>query len=587
MVPSAPNTVVKLLPSPPPPPSSLSLSSTSRKRQLPPQPQPQPSRPLSRATKSEKLRPTQPAPPNAPDIPPPYSPPIAQPMVPSPNAPRRPPPFSRARPIGAAILKDSSLPPPPSSPSLSSPFPAPPLLHSPPFPPPPLPPTSWPTPSQRLSMPPPPPPPIRSSSLPSPPSPPPPHPLMPPPPPMAEAGLRSEVKKFSPLVALVSVCGISPPPGIGSNYLRRLFLGAPGAFEPTIQSVMSSLSQGRVAQPWSNIFIAPEVIDIPCGGTGTRGTWTSAECTRTTIYSFSEFVSGEARRRWGVKTTADPYDRIILMLPQGTSCTESWGAIGCYPDFAGHDISSCPVVIDAMMAPTTFILDSLAHEMGHNLGLMHSKREGSTDEYGDETCLMGSGRGTCYNAPNMAFLRWAVPLMTLGSRQLPRGIWTPFVLPALASSFRNHLLIYPEWLTGPMGDPASGALYVSYRVPVGCDEGLDTAYAGGVQIHSYVNTGGSGWRNNTLYLGSSFLGQMWPSLGSVTSPRVISPPSLLLALRVVTRSPFTDSNPWVKLELCRYDKARETGTLLCSNGLDDDCDGLADQDDTDCDIPGE
>ncbi|GFR40654.1 hypothetical protein Agub_g1239, partial [Astrephomene gubernaculifera] len=70
------------------------------------------------------------------------------------------------------------------------------------------------------------------------------------------------------------------------------------------------------------------------------------------------------------------------------------------------------------------------HEMGHNLGLMHSNRVGSDDEYGDYTCAMGSLYG-CYNAPNNWRMGWGSPIPGghFNNSNMPKGTWMPYVLP--------------------------------------------------------------------------------------------------------------------------------------------------------------
>ena len=61
------------------------------------------------------------------------------------------------------------------------------------------------------------------------------------------------------------------------------------------------------------------------------------------------------------------------------------------------------------------------HELGHNLGNMHSSTY--SDEYGDCTCAMAACYGyRCYNAPQMWRLGWNKPLAVLSTAdQLPIG----------------------------------------------------------------------------------------------------------------------------------------------------------------------
>jgi hypothetical protein len=113
---------------------------------------------------------------------------------------------------------------------------------------------------------------------------------------------------------------------------------------------MASLSLGAVVVPTNRIFITPEVVDIPCSGTGPLDPWVSSRCDINSMYGWTSFVSRQVRQLWGVKTSAGMYDRIILVLPNGTSCAgTSWGIIGCDPPAFLRDISYCFTMLSSMV----------------------------------------------------------------------------------------------------------------------------------------------------------------------------------------------------------------------------------------------
>ncbi|KAG2500267.1 hypothetical protein HYH03_001845 [Edaphochlamys debaryana] len=189
---------------------------------------------------------------------------------------------------------------------------------------------------------------------------------------------------------------------------------------------------------------------------------------------------------------------------------------------------------------------------------------------------MGSG-ATCFNAAQMSILGWAAPVATISAASLPAGRWVTFEIPALSANPYNNLLVKPTWLPNLSSGPDARNLFVSYRAPVGCDKLISKAFLGMVELHSLILN----------FPESMPFANNITTLEAVVAPRTIWPAPAQrsldgwrLAVRFVEQGPLSASAPWARVAICRYDVTRETGR--CNNGLDDDCDGLTDLEDSDC-----
>lgn len=115
----------------------------------------------------------------------------------------------------------------------------------------------------------------------------------------------------------------------------------------------------------------------------------------------------------------------VLVLGPGNGCPRgvSRANQACLewpgPCYAYINRNWLPGGADAMLA-------SILHELSHNVGLMHSQRAGSANEYGDASCIMGMApRLTCMNAAQAWALGWATPQLRLTSQSMPFGAWLP------------------------------------------------------------------------------------------------------------------------------------------------------------------
>lgn len=59
----------------------------------------------------------------------------------------------------------------------------------------------------------------------------------------------------------------------------------------------------------------------------------------------------------------------------------------------------------------TYVPNLFLHEIGHNMGLDHSRTV--NDEYGDTTCVMGNQPNRCWNAAHRYTLGWSEPRLNL------------------------------------------------------------------------------------------------------------------------------------------------------------------------------
>ena len=123
------------------------------------------------------------------------------------------------------------------------------------------------------------------------------------------------------------------------------------------------------------------------------------------------------------------YNSRMLILPTNLNC--QWGGmgtVGCFGVSGGcHSWLNAP--------PQYLNLESMHHEIGHNLGAMHSKSYPNV-EYGDYSCIMGSWIGTRYfNAPQgwgMGFYKSLKEYTSSsptgeawGGAQAQQSIWVP------------------------------------------------------------------------------------------------------------------------------------------------------------------
>lgn len=299
------------------------------------------------------------------------------------------------------------------------------------------------------------------------------------------------------------------------------------------------------------------------------------------------------------------------------------------------------------------VLPAVIHELGHNLGLMHSRAPpgvaggkvvpsalggssrsapaaqspdvavgdvtGPAAEYGDSSCPMGSAGGVPpphFNAPQSWAAGWSVPLAVWDDTDLKPGVWRSIVLPPLHTQRASFLMLLPASWAGA----SSGAAYVwdeaaqvtiSVRGTSGIEGNLLAQYKGDVQVHRYDGSPDPGQCASTflvatldsnIYYPASALAPSSASLSSAAASKNIMWPSASdvstsgsgsttkttsvalryqLAVRVVSANAQTGAT---RVEVCRPTSMSqlESGRAACSDGLDNDCDGLVDRADPAC-----
>ncbi|KXZ43973.1 hypothetical protein GPECTOR_76g794 [Gonium pectorale] len=370
----------------------------------------------------------------------------------------------------------------------------------------------------------------------------------------------STALKLTPLAGSrirVRRAGISaPPPSPG---YRRLLRG---------ENYWSNCSQGlaKMTSAQQIVIEAP----IACAGNSAYGFFNSTDQCRTQeIYAWMNLAEDYARFNLGLNISNIKQRVAILPRQVDTFCPwaglASVGCAGtrCYAWINGGSATDLPVIF---------------HEMGHNLGLMHSNRNGSTDDYGDYTCTMGSA-SSCYNSVNTWKLGWTRSLLPggsdLNSTALSVGTTLTFQLPFQTRSFESVIRIYPDWAV-PAGSSSNlaalpvPAFYISLRNRALPFENLATSVfpSPRVLIHtSNITQDVSSFQRSTL--------QTLVAPGKNFS----APLPFGLVVRVLSISNTTGAS----VTICRADRTAESpNDESCFDGIDNDCDGLLDNDDPDC-----
>ncbi|GBF95823.1 hypothetical protein Rsub_08259 [Raphidocelis subcapitata] len=288
-------------------------------------------------------------------------------------------------------------------------------------------------------------------------------------------------------------------------------------------------------------------VPVPCAGKTPDGAaYNSSECP---FNEWSDVANDWVRKHTDINLDNWPFR--VYVVPKGEVC--GWGGmgyVGCYDD--------CRAWIngDLWDEPTTYF-----HEISHNFFLNHAGRWGNNG-YDDMSGAMGYCCDVrCHNAPHSHQLGWAGPIRTLHSDNWPAGQWNQYALPAAAREPRNFVRVWPDW--SKRG--AKNKLYVQYRRKILYDRELPPSKSGfGDRVMVYSAAADDPMPFTSWEAGIDE-GQQWREtrLGSGLVVRV---------------SKFR-GNVSAEVQLCHWNEEREAS---CGDGLDNDCDGLADGDDPDC-----
>ncbi|KAG2442822.1 hypothetical protein HXX76_002901 [Chlamydomonas incerta] len=212
-----------------------------------------------------------------------------------------------------------------------------------------------------------------------------------------------------------------------------------------------------------------------------------------------------------------------------------------------------------------------------------------TEPYGDPSDPMGpaepvnaAGNVVCPAAPQSYLTDWAAQIEELKGTPAAGEGFVPYEVPSMHTAETNFLRIAISQNSVQLAGSRrkrERAVFVSYRVasptPGGYDSGLPASLSGRVWVHEYNQTA------DGLPVDPNMPPVLLAML-EVAGPTFALPDAFgardALYIRFVSKS-----NTTATVELCRTMPAVESvddGT--CNDGLDNDCDDLADADDPDC-----
>ncbi|GIL65770.1 hypothetical protein Vafri_19462 [Volvox africanus] len=377
------------------------------------------------------------------------------------------------------------------------------------------------------------------------------------------------------VVYLISTCEHSA--SANPVKLRNLFFNGrdTGPDALTMQNIWKYCSQGMVTMN-SNTLAIYEV-KVPCTGSLKVGNNTIdykfigrayETCAVETLGIMVKVADDYVRNTLRVSLTDD--QQRILVLPNAIS--NNCGYAGA----AAMAITPGEVYITGAAAEN---LNIYVHEMSHSyFNLQHSMainmKTKEIDEYGDDSCLMG--RGTyCFNAPQLWKLNWVSPLPggDLNGTTLTIGRPRTFVLPSQNKNLRSYLRIDPTWVLPEDEDfsPSGGlssvpAFFISHR---SADSPFENVFpAASIMVYTFRGT-------------KQFYSIAYPNREAVIPSKWNYRAPMPYGLVVRVASIIAGGNATVVI--CRASGDMEyTDAESCSDGLDNDCDGRVDYEDSDC-----
>lgn len=239
-----------------------------------------------------------------------------------------------------------------------------------------------------------------------------------------------------------SICQGSNAMRFGTNWINSFLLENWSPTGITASSTLRACSKGKVfIDSQTTKVLTFRVSSDICSNPDFR--WNSCDLN---VWKYASRMKQIVLSMGGVDW--DSYSNHWFVMPQTMNCP-----------FAG----TAAIGADGLFMNGGYLnyIRGWAHEIGHNLGLLHSfgRVDGSWKEYGDRTSIMGQSNA-CFNMAERNILGWEKPSKIINSSDLVHGKWAEFTIRA-SDKFQNVGLQINTRHRGPSG--LNTSVYVEFR----------------------------------------------------------------------------------------------------------------------------
>ncbi|KAG1681350.1 hypothetical protein FOA52_007398 [Chlamydomonas sp. UWO 241] len=397
------------------------------------------------------------------------------------------------------------------------------------------------------------------------------------------AKTRRVVSDMSTLFYILDFCGLGGGAVASVEDFEAQLLDGDASLSDFVD--YCSIGQARLSRANSRAV----KISLPCNGTSrsTGRPWDATLCSGESLLETAYEADWVAANLLNI--SHQRYVHHILVYPRGM---RTWGRAldGSQCTWAGN------AALGMAMGTWSYVWVAgdywgnrqlYLHEIGHNYRLGHASTFVSADSddkahHGDWSSAMGyccSDR--CFNAPNQWQMGWSTAVVTLDGSVLTPGAGVTMKLPAQGETPASFAAITSDWT----GATTKSNIFVSYRLTDSRYDVTQPGYIDGLLVHEYDGTvqsfGGEstfrGFISRNVNPGAGGLADPGDPLASWVDDRFGTG-------LVVTLLQGGDTDAWVWV--CRQDGAsggREGDTAgSCHDGVDNDCNGAADEDDPAC-----
>eukprot|EP00798_Chlamydomonas_sp_ICE-L_P027134 gene27134-2363_t len=374
------------------------------------------------------------------------------------------------------------------------------------------------------------------------------------------------------------------------SYGNAIFDRTNSAVAPLLD-YFTACSYGNAIFNRKNSAVAPLLVKLPCSGfSPIFGSWSASSCEFNDYLGWVEAAMDAAAEEQGFDLSL--YRHRVVVLPAGLASWAGskcrWAGLGTVGPAAIKNDGSYDYGYVWINGDNAASIQAYFHEIGHNLYLGHAGKYNSEScTTCDWSCAMGMCcRVRCFNSVHNWNLGWASPTQghVIEKSNISPGNTLSFSIPSQSTQERNMLVTANDWVI----ERTLGAVAPWPFEESAYDKDIPSSFAGGVLIHAWNGTGqrdsatvsqhvatlsdSTMWKD-TLYGSQLVIKQLKSSLQFA---------ELTVCLIQENSREFLACYFFIPTDKVTGIKIVKSCELDCSDGLDNDCNGLIDEEDPSC-----